>query len=327
MDRVRDTESFIKKANTVHSYRFTYEKTEYVKSSVKVIITCPIHGDFEQTPNNHLSGLVGCKECVSSTKQKPNLPSYWIKRAIAVHGDSYSYSEFKPSGAFNKTTVVCNKTGQPFKISPDGHINGKKGCPCCKSSRISDRLSVSIEDAQKRLDEIFNGKFKILKDYKNYSTKCSVICEDHGVFSTVISSLIGLRYGCPSCAKENKRSGFYYDGILNRTYYRQSKERNNLYIMSFGDGIYKIGLAKNVQARCTNISKEYKDCQVVSEFPTNTIAAFMVEEHLHELFNSKRFKCDTNFAGSTELFSLSQNELDFVIDYTGRIVRRLDARI
>ena len=34
----------------------------YVKSSIKVKIICPFHGEFEQTPNKHLNGH-GCPEC------------------------------------------------------------------------------------------------------------------------------------------------------------------------------------------------------------------------------------------------------------------------
>ena len=41
----------------------------YKKSKTELIITCPLHGDFEQTPNNHLSGR-GCSVCKSSKGEK-----------------------------------------------------------------------------------------------------------------------------------------------------------------------------------------------------------------------------------------------------------------
>ena len=55
-------EDFIKRSNTIHNNKYDYSKTIYVKASEKVIITCPIHGDFEQTPNNHFAGK-GCPNC------------------------------------------------------------------------------------------------------------------------------------------------------------------------------------------------------------------------------------------------------------------------
>ena len=117
---VHDTETFILKARKVHGDKFDYQKTNYVKSSLKVIISCPSHGDFQQTPNNHLSGFVGCKSCVVRTPPKDR--EYWVKLAESVHEDSYDYSLFNPTGAFTKTTVICNATGTPFEISPDGHV-------------------------------------------------------------------------------------------------------------------------------------------------------------------------------------------------------------
>lgn len=62
-DRFSDNkESFIEKAIAVHGNKFSYDKVVYVKSSEKVCITCPYHGDFFQVPNSHISGN-GCSKC------------------------------------------------------------------------------------------------------------------------------------------------------------------------------------------------------------------------------------------------------------------------
>jgi Zn finger protein HypA/HybF involved in hydrogenase expression len=60
-----NTEDFINKATKLSNNRFTYEKVNYIDSQTKVIISCNIHGDFEQSPNVHLSG-VGCPRCNAS---------------------------------------------------------------------------------------------------------------------------------------------------------------------------------------------------------------------------------------------------------------------
>lgn len=59
---VRDTESFKKEATMLHDGFYGYRKSEYIDSHTKVVITCPVHGDFEQTPNAHLRGE-GCPLC------------------------------------------------------------------------------------------------------------------------------------------------------------------------------------------------------------------------------------------------------------------------
>lgn len=50
------TEEFIKKANIIHNNKYVYNKTNYVNNKTNVLITCTMHGDFEQAPNNHLKG-------------------------------------------------------------------------------------------------------------------------------------------------------------------------------------------------------------------------------------------------------------------------------
>jgi len=56
------TNEFILKAKAIHGDKYDYSKVEYVASASKVKLICPIHGEFEQKPNNHLNGK-GCKKC------------------------------------------------------------------------------------------------------------------------------------------------------------------------------------------------------------------------------------------------------------------------
>lgn len=56
------TESFIKKAKEIHKNVYNYSKTSYINAKTKIIIICPIHGEFFQTPNNHLQKR-GCNKC------------------------------------------------------------------------------------------------------------------------------------------------------------------------------------------------------------------------------------------------------------------------
>ena len=59
---VLDTDRFIKRAKKIHADLYDYSKTEFKSSKEKVIITCPIHGDFFQLPHAHLNGS-GCPKC------------------------------------------------------------------------------------------------------------------------------------------------------------------------------------------------------------------------------------------------------------------------
>ena len=62
-------EEFIKKAQELHLNTCTYDysKVQYINTHTKLIITCSIHGDFEQLPPRHLNGT-GCALCYGNKK-------------------------------------------------------------------------------------------------------------------------------------------------------------------------------------------------------------------------------------------------------------------
>lgn len=55
-------DEFIAKARKIHGDKYDYSKMSYKNLTTKVVITCPQHGDFEQTPHDHLRGH-GCPIC------------------------------------------------------------------------------------------------------------------------------------------------------------------------------------------------------------------------------------------------------------------------
>ena len=57
------TEDFVKKAKKIHNGFYSYEKTIYKTLEDKIIVTCPLHGDFEILAGSHLHLRYGCKEC------------------------------------------------------------------------------------------------------------------------------------------------------------------------------------------------------------------------------------------------------------------------
>lgn len=79
----KTTEQFIKEANEVHDFKFSYEKTNYIKNQIKVIITCPIHGDFNQNPLSHIQGN-GCPNC-SESKGEKIISKYLDKKEISYY--------------------------------------------------------------------------------------------------------------------------------------------------------------------------------------------------------------------------------------------------
>lgn len=66
---VPTTEEWIMMAKWIHGSRYDYSKVNYIDAHKKVCIICPIHGEFWQTPSNHLNGC-NCPDCNSDSKSK-----------------------------------------------------------------------------------------------------------------------------------------------------------------------------------------------------------------------------------------------------------------
>ena len=69
-------EEFIRRSIEVHEGKYSYDNLVYVNSNTYVIITCPIHGDFTQSPINHIHAKSGCPDCAYAFKGLDSIPSY-----------------------------------------------------------------------------------------------------------------------------------------------------------------------------------------------------------------------------------------------------------
>lgn len=67
--KTNDTVSFIKKSILAHGDKYDYSKANYINNSTKVKIVCPYHGEFEQSPDKHMSGQ-DCPICKTSKGEK-----------------------------------------------------------------------------------------------------------------------------------------------------------------------------------------------------------------------------------------------------------------
>lgn len=128
--RYLDTDVFISKATKVHGNLYNYSKVNYINNRTKVIITCPIHGDFEQQTNEHLNGG-GCSECGSerSADSKRKTIQQFIDDATKIHGDKYTYQNVNYVNNKIPVSITCKDHGD-FEQSPNSHLNGH-GCLRC----------------------------------------------------------------------------------------------------------------------------------------------------------------------------------------------------
>ena len=65
LEKFWDKDLFVAEAKKRHGDKFNYDKTEPKGACSKVIVNCPVHGDYEVTANRHLLCDFGgsIKEC------------------------------------------------------------------------------------------------------------------------------------------------------------------------------------------------------------------------------------------------------------------------
>ena len=151
-----NNKEFTDAAKHIHGNEYDYSEVEYVNSKTPVIIKCPIHGNFEQSPSKHLMGQ-GCPECANELKGESQrlTADEFIKVSKEVHGDKYDYSKVKYKNNQTPVTIVCPIHGE-FTQTPLSHTSGKSGCPRCQESKG--------EKLVKRILE--KHKIKSLNQYK-----------------------------------------------------------------------------------------------------------------------------------------------------------------
>lgn len=110
-----------------HGDKYDYSKSIIVGNHIKIVIICPIHGEFNQAPQQHF--IQGCPTCAGTKKLTTQ---EFIDKAILVHGSRYDYSKSKYVTRPNKIEIICYKHGSFFQTA-NVHLVGH-GCVKCSSS-------------------------------------------------------------------------------------------------------------------------------------------------------------------------------------------------
>jgi hypothetical protein len=100
----KSLEKFIMEANLVHHNKYDYSKSIYINSQTKLIIICYKHGEFEQTPSNHLNEH-GCSKCSISNTSKLetlwldslNIPQKYRQKCIKINNKLYKLDAYDPN--------------------------------------------------------------------------------------------------------------------------------------------------------------------------------------------------------------------------------------
>ena len=203
-------EEFIEKAKEKHP-QYDYSKALYINNKAKLIITCPIHGDFEIRPDCLLKGT-GCPQCGGTHKMTNE---EFIRKANIVHNNYFSYKKCNFNGVGNKVTVTCPVHGD-FEVNANNHLNGCN-CKKCQKEGITHKIDklpqVNKSTHKKTTVEFINeskNKWGDRYTYENVvyvrsNEYVKVTCPIHGDFNVTPNHFLNGR-GCPKCGKNYRWS-------------------------------------------------------------------------------------------------------------------------
>lgn len=167
-------DTFLERAKNVHGTKYDYRQVHYVNQTKKVTIICPIHGAFNQEPQNHLTGSA-CPQCAIIDQHKLQMKEVedFVQDSIKTHGEKYDYSQVDYQGGKKMVKLICPKHGEFFQ-TPNNHQRGN-GCPNCNSSKGEEQIKRFLESHQ--IVFIQQHTFPDLKDRR--LLKCDFYLPDH----------------------------------------------------------------------------------------------------------------------------------------------------
>lgn len=213
-------QDFINRASLKHNNFYNYSKTIYATIKNIVTIICPIHGEFNQTPDHHIRGA-GCIDC-GGNKRLTN--AIFIQKSNLKHNNFYDYSLVNYINNGTLVKIIC-PIHKEFEQKPANHMAGANCPSCTRNKKITQDEFIQISNLKHNnfydySEIIYNNKFNI-----------KIICPIHGGFNqTAKNHMDG--HGCNNCFKDRRKiehlNAFIIKAnIVHNNYYDYSKSDYN----------------------------------------------------------------------------------------------------
>lgn len=191
-------EEFKERGNKIFNNFYDYSKVNITNGlKDKVIVICPIHGEFTIAAYHHLEGM-GCKQCSLEKQKNKN----WKEEANEIHNCRYNYDNFNYVNNKTKGSIICPIHGE-FKMSMNSHIHGKQGCSKCAQELKNKKKSLKLEEFIQKSKEIYGNDLFNYNDvvYINNKTPITLKCNKCGTIFQCRPDNHLKGHGCPKCPK------------------------------------------------------------------------------------------------------------------------------
>jgi len=151
------TESFIVEAKEIYGDRYDYSKVVYKNRDHRVIIVCPIHGDFQVYAREHLDGK-GCPKCEKGEK--------FLLKLKEKFGDVFGLDEFVYESSTQPVTLICPTHGA-FSRKPNQILNSTFGCPSCANQVKDEAHKAAVAKKEEKVKAREDFESQRLNDWLN----------------------------------------------------------------------------------------------------------------------------------------------------------------
>jgi len=269
-DRTHTKSTFVEKSRVVYEDKYDYSLVEYINSSTRVKIICPIHGIFEQKPVEHTRGY-GCVKCSWDNTRTTQLD--FVSRSLEIHKRKYTYDNVVYENSGSKVSIICPVHGV-FEQRGCSHLEGK-GCLRCSNEQQTSKAETDILDF---LNNVGNSNLNIITSHRlPNNQELDIYLPDHNLAIEYNGLYYHSSYG--NNLKNKKSTSYHRDKML---LCREADiellqifedEWVNLIKQEIWKSIikHKLGLTSNrVYARkCT-----------IAELNSKTCSTFLEENHL-----------------------------------------------
>jgi G:T-mismatch repair DNA endonuclease (very short patch repair protein) len=170
----KESSNFIKASTKIHKGIYLYDTVDYRNAHTNVVIKCRIHGEFKQTPSNHLSGK-GCQKCGAiKAKQFSNKAIRWIEQEAksrrmknvqhALNGGEFVIPEttIRADGYHKSTKTIFEFHGDCWHGNPDVFS------PRSKPNPYSNKTARSLyKETCARTDYLRSLGYRVIEMWEN----------------------------------------------------------------------------------------------------------------------------------------------------------------
>ncbi len=284
------TDLFVKEAKNIHGEKYNYDKSVYKNMFTKVIIICPLHGEFTTTPSVHINNHAGCRKCSSEVngRKKRMSKAEFLERANSLHDSKYDYSAIIYDHGSDKITVICPEHG-PWEVLASAHVKrNPTGCPTCGSIKRAKGRCTTQNEFVSKAKSIHGDKYDYTRTvYEKGKQKVTVTCPEHGDVSILPRDHL-RGSACATCAK----AGY------------QVSSPGFVYILKY-DNITKVGITNRgskYRIREIHKSAKFKFKLLMEILFQDGQEALDIETSMLNKLRQNYEKVSMNFQGASECY-------------------------